>query len=68
MNFLKGLLKFLLSLFMPVILIGGGGTLAVFGIEQEWSWLVWFGLIVVGAGIVWGLFIFLWAESGSFWN
>lgn len=66
MNFFKSLLKFLLSLFMPVILIGGGGTLAVFGIEQEWSWLVWFGLIVVGAGIVWGLVLYLWADSGSF--
>ena len=66
MNFFKSLLKFLLSLFMPVILIGGGGTLAVFGIEREWSWLVWFGLIVVGAGIVWGLVLYLWADSGSF--
>lgn len=68
MNFFKGLLRILLTLFMPVILIAAGGGLAVFGIEREWTWLVWFGLIIVGAGIVWGLFILLWAESGSFFD
>ncbi|MEO0467388.1 MAG: hypothetical protein AAF216_12675 [Pseudomonadota bacterium] len=66
MSILKGVLKFLLSLFMPVILIAAGGGLAVLGIEQEWNWLFWFGLIVFGAGIVWGAILFLWADSGSF--
>ena len=66
MRFLSGFFRFVVSLLMPVVLIFGGGGLAVFGIEQDWSWLVWLGLIVVGAGILWGVIIFLWADSGSF--
>ena len=68
MSFLKGLLKFLLSLFMPVIVIAAGAGLAGLGLQQEWVWLVWAGLIVIGAGIVWGVLLWLWADSGSMFD
>lgn len=33
--------------------------------EYEWMILFWVGLAMVGAGLVWGLFIFFVAEAGS---
>ncbi len=65
--FVKDLLRFLMTLFAPVILIVLGGLLIGWSITNEYSILAWTGLIMVGAGILWGL-IFFFYHSGSHWG
>jgi hypothetical protein len=61
---MRRLISFLVTLFMPLILIGAGGALAGWGLANEWEIVAWSGLGLIGAGIAWGLFLFLWATDG----
>jgi hypothetical protein len=63
---MRRLISFLVTLLMPLILIGGGGALTGWGITNEWATVAWIGAAMVVAGVLWGLFLFLWAESGPF--
>ena len=62
---MKGIARFLLGLFMPLILIAGGAGLIGVGMTYEIVILVWVGLALIAAGIIWGLILYFWAESGS---
>ena len=61
---MRRLVTFVMTLLMPLILIGGGGAVAGLGITNEWEWLAWVGLGMIVAGVAWGLFLFLWATDG----
>ena len=61
---MKQLARFLVGLFMPVFLIFGGGVLLGIANVYDVSILDWIGLSMIGAGIVWGLFLFFWATEG----
>lgn len=63
---MRRLISFLVTLLMPLILIGGGGALTGWGITNDWKMVAWIGAAMVVAGVLWGLFLFLWAESGPF--
>jgi len=62
---MRGILRFLIGLLMPVILIAAGAGLAGLGLDREWPVAVWAGLILIGVGVVWGLFLYFAAEAGS---
>ena len=59
MDFLNSFIRFLVYLFAPFGLIFGGGGMISFGIEYEWNWFAMTGGVLVLAGIVWGLVLFL---------
>ncbi|PJI85205.1 hypothetical protein BC777_3205 [Yoonia maricola] len=63
---MRRLIAFVVTLLMPIILIGGGGSLTGWGITNNWTMLVWVGLAMIAAGVLWGLFLFFWASDGSF--
>lgn len=65
---MRGIIRFIFVLFMPVILVVGGAGLLVLGLDHDSKFLVWTGLITGGVGILWGLFLFLLADSGSFFD
>ena len=60
---LQRLISFILTLLMPLILIGGGGALTGWGLTNDWDILVWIGLGMIAAGVLWGLFLFFWASE-----
>lgn len=62
---MRALIRFLVSLFMPVILIGGGGAIIGWGLNNTWPILTYAGLAMVAAGLIWGLVLWLWAHDGS---
>ncbi len=62
---MRRLIGFLVALFMPLILIGGGGALMGWGLTNSWEIVTWTGLGMIGAGIVWGLILFFWASDGA---
>ena len=62
---MRRLIAFVLTLLMPIILIAGGGTVTGWGMRNDWEWLVWAGLAMIAVGILWGVFLFLWAGNGS---
>lgn len=62
---MKSIIRFIIGLLMPIILIAGGGMLAGLGLNNDWQFVVWAGIAMVGAGIVWGFFLFLWANGGD---
>ena len=63
---MRRLISFVVALLMPLILIGGGGAVTGWGFTNEWDILVWIGLGMIAAGVLWGLFLFLWATDGPF--
>lgn len=63
---MKKLITFLIGIFMPIILIGLGGVLAGYGLTNSWQIMIWAGLGLIGAGIFWGLVLFLWSSDGGF--
>jgi len=62
---MRRLIAFVLTLLMPIILIASGGTLAGWGMTNNWDWMVWAGLAMIAVGILWGVALFLWAGNGS---
>ena len=52
--FLKGLARFLLGLFAPVILIVLGCLITGWALTNDYAIFFWTGLVMVGAGILWG--------------
>ena len=62
---MKRLIAFVMTLIMPIILIGGGGAILGRGVTNEWSTVGWIGAGMIGAGVLWGLFLFLWASDGA---
>ncbi len=62
---MRRLISFIMALLMPIILIGGGGALTGWGITNEWPVLVWIGLGMIAAGVLWGFVLFLWGSNGS---
>ena len=63
---MKNLFRFLVGLFMPVFLILGGGALTGFALNNAFALLVWVGLAMIAAGVLWGLVLFFWASGGDF--
>lgn len=59
---MRRLIGFIVTLLMPILLIGGGGALAGWGLDNDINMLVYIGLAMIAAGLVWGLVIFLWAS------
>lgn len=55
----RGFVRFLVALLMPFVLVLAGAGLAALGFTQEWWWLFWTGLIVTGAGVLWGAILLL---------
>ncbi|MDX8351585.1 hypothetical protein [Cognatiyoonia sp. IB215182] len=62
---MAALIRFFLSLFMPVILIGGGGALVGWGLNNTWSIMIYAGLAMIAAGVLWGLVLWLWVSDGG---
>lgn len=63
---MRRLIGFVVTLFMPVILIGGGGALTGWGLTNGWDILAWAGFAMVVGGVLWGLFLYFWASEGPF--
>ncbi|SFS00552.1 hypothetical protein [Yoonia litorea] len=61
---MKQLVHFLVGLFMPLILIAGGAGVIGIGMTYDIVALAWAGLAMIAAGIVWGLVLYFWADSG----
>ena len=61
---MNNLLRILIGLFMPVILIVGGGWLFGYAIDSDSQVLFWMSLALIAAGLIWGLVLWLWS-SGS---
>ena len=62
---MKNLARFLLGLFMPIILIGSGAAAIGAAVTYEIDVLFDVGFVLIGAGIIWGLAIFFWASGGD---
>lgn len=67
MELLKSVLRILVVILMPVALVFGGGALAGLGISNDLGFLVWGGLALVGAGIIWGVVLYM-GSGASFWD
>ena len=63
---MKRLIGFIVTLLMPIILIAGGGLLAGLGATSDWEFVIYAGFAMIGAGILWGLVLWLWASDGGF--
>lgn len=61
---MRRFIAFIVTLLMPLVLIVAGGAIIGWGVSNEWAIVGWIGLGMVGAGILWGLFLFLWASEG----
>ena len=62
---MKRLLHFLVGIFMPVILIAGGAGLIGIAISYEVAFLLYVGLALIAAGVLWGFLLFMWASGGD---
>jgi pantothenate kinase len=51
----RGLIGIVIGVLMPLILILAGAGLAVLGVTQGPLWLLVAGLVLVGAGVLWGV-------------
>ena len=63
---MKSVVRFLVGLFMPLILIVCGAALTGLGATYDWEIMIYAGFATIGAGIVWGIFLFLWAGGADF--
>lgn len=63
MSVFKEIVRFLFALFAPLILIFAGAAVAVWGGSNDWQFVMWTGLVVAGAGIVWGLILFMFVDT-----
>ena len=67
LSILKSVAQFLLSMFAPVIPIALGAMLVSWAFPHEYMFLVWTGVIMVAAGIIWGIILFLY-HGGVYFN
>ena len=65
---MKSFMRFLLGLFAPLILVFGGAGLAGLGAEYDFDALIWAGGIAIVSGLLWGCWILLLADSGTWWD
>ena len=63
MNFFTDILKSVLSLLWPVLLIGLGALVAAAGLNFEINFLIWTGLIITAAGVLWGAILYFLHEG-----
>ena len=59
LSFIKSILSAVLSVFAPVLLVFAGAGITSLGLNYDYDIVTWTGLIVIGAGILWGIGIFL---------
>lgn len=62
---MRSLIRFIVGLLMPVILIGAGGMVVGLGVNNNWDLLIYGGFAMIGAGLIWGLLLWLWASDGG---
>lgn len=62
---MRSLIRFIVGLLMPVILIGAGGMVVGLGVNNNWELLIYGGFAMIGAGLIWGLVLWLWASDGG---
>lgn len=62
---MKKFVGFIVGLLMPIILIALGGAVAGLGLNNDWDYVAYAGLGLIGAGILWGIFLFMWASDGG---
>ena len=62
---MKDIARFLVGLLMPLILIAGGAGLIGIGMTYEIVILVWVGLALIAAGLLWGMILYFVADSGG---
>ncbi|MEO0931440.1 MAG: hypothetical protein AAFY14_12450 [Pseudomonadota bacterium] len=62
---MRSLIRFIVGLLMPVILIGAGGMVVGLGVNNNWELLIYGGFAMIGAGLIWGLLLWLWASDGG---
>lgn len=68
-RFLAGFFRsILVTILPPILLIAAGAGLAAAGLEFSITFLMWVGVVLVAAGLIWGVFIYFAADSGSFWD
>jgi hypothetical protein len=60
----RSIVSFLVTLLMPLVLVGLGAGVVALGFWLGWLWLVIAGGVVVLAGVLFGVFLFLWADAG----
>jgi len=61
---MKSVLRFIVWLLMPLVLIAlGAGSLGI-GATNDLEVFIYAGFALIGAGILWGVLIFMWADSG----
>lgn len=67
LDLLKDILKVvfggLMLLLVPVAMVIGGGALIGFGIDNDWSIVVYIGGALLIAGLVWGALLFMYHSS-----
>ena len=62
---MRRLATFIMTLLMPIILIVSGGALGGWGMTKEWDIVTFMGLGMMGAGVLWGFFLWLWVTDGG---
>ena len=61
---MRRLAAFIKSLLMPIILIVGGAAIGGWGVTNEWDIVAYIGFGMMGAGVLWGFFLWLWGTEG----
>ena len=56
---LRWLVRTLLAILIPIVLVIGGGALVGVGINYSLPVVMWIGIALLAAGIIWGLVLFL---------
>ncbi|MEM7684178.1 MAG: hypothetical protein ACFB03_08200 [Paracoccaceae bacterium] len=64
-DLLKSLFRALLILLIPIILIFVGGAVVYGGVTFEIEFVLWGGMALIGVGVLWLVFLWFGAASGS---
>ncbi len=62
---MKKVIRFMIGLFMPIILVASGGAMFGWGLDNDWDYVAWAGVGMVAAGIIWGLVAWLWVDMNT---
>jgi len=60
----RELTKFVVALLIPIALIFIGAGLFALGVHFKMAFLLWTGGVVALCGVLWGVFLVLWASDG----